>query len=230
MTRQPCVLVVEDEDSMLAGIEYALAREGYEVLTARDGEAALKLLAERAPDLVLLDLMLPRRSGYEVLQALRRDGRELPVIVVSARGEELDKVKGLDLGADDYVTKPFGLAELLARVRARLRRHARAEEALPDAFLLGELRVDLRARQVERPDGPQDLTVREVDMLVLLWRERGQPVSRRRFLDEVWGVDGFPTTRTIDQHVARLRQKLEPDPARPVHLLTVHGVGYKLAT
>src|SRR5688572_3050564 len=115
MSRKPCVLVVEDEESMLAGLDYALQREGYEVLQARDGEAALRMLAERAPDLVLLDLMLPRRSGYEVLDRLRRDGRELPVIVVTARGEELDKVKGLDLGADDYVTKPFALAELLAR-------------------------------------------------------------------------------------------------------------------
>lgn len=228
MSRRPCVLVVEDEESMLAGMQYALAREGYEVLVASDGESALALLAARAPDLVLLDVMLPRRSGLDVLKAMRRDGREVPVILVTAKGEELDRVKGLDLGADDYVVKPFSLAELLARVRARLRGKSRAMDAVPDAFALGAVRVDLRARRAERPEGAVDLTVREVEMLALLWRERGMSVSRRQFLDEVWGVEGFPTTRTIDQHVARLRQKVELDAARPVHLLTVHGVGYRL--
>src|SRR5690606_18371348 len=142
-------------------------------------------LAERAPDLVLLDVMLPKRSGYDVLQSLRRDGRTLPVILLTAKGQETDVVKGFDLGADDYVTKPFGLAELLARVRARLRGKEQ-EDDTPDAFEIGPARVDLRAMRVELGGDAQELSLRECDMLRLLWRERGRPVTRERFLDEVW--------------------------------------------
>lgn len=213
---------------MAAGLEYALGREGYEVQLARDGEEALESLRQAAPDLVLLDVMLPRRSGLDVLRSLRREGRELPVILLTARGQDLDVVRGLDLGADDYVTKPYSLSELLARIRARLRGVAGRAEDVPDSFPLGTAMVDLRAMRVQRGARSEDLTVREVELLKLLWRERGRPVSRERFLDEVWGLDGFPTTRTVDQHVARLRRKLEADPRRPRHVLTVHGVGYKL--
>lgn len=222
----PKILIVEDEESMAAGLEYALQREGYEVELARDGAAALETLRRAAPDLVLLDVMLPKRSGFDVLSTLRREGRELPVILLTAKGQELDKVRGLDLGADDYVTKPYALAELLARIRARIRR--RSSDDVPDTFPVGPNVVDLRAMCVQRTEGATELSVREVEMLKLLWRERGRPVSRERFLDEVWGANGFPTTRTVDQHVARLRPKLEPDAGKPRHLLTVHGVGYKL--
>jgi DNA-binding response OmpR family regulator len=222
------ILVVEDEEAMVAGLEYALEREGYEVLCARDGESALATLRSSAPDLVLLDVMLPRRSGFDVLRALRREGRAVPVIVVTAKGQEIDKVHGFDLGADDYVTKPFSLAELLARIRARLRRRAAKADDVPDAFELGDARVDLRAMQVQRGGAATALTLREVDMLKLLWRERGRPVSRERFLEEVWGQERFPTTRTVDQHMAKLRQKVEADPAHPRHLLTAFGVGYRL--
>ena len=172
--------------------------------------------------------MLPRKSGFDVLATLRRAGRALPVIFLTAKGQEVDVVHGFDLGADDYVVKPFRLAELLARIRARLRRSADEGEAVPDAFELGPRAVDLRSMEVRGGPGAESLTVREVEMLRLLWRERGHAVSRARFLDEVWGLDGFPTTRTVDQHVARLRQKIEADPAEPKHLLTVFGVGYKL--
>jgi len=228
MSQKARILVVEDEEALVAGLEYALAREGYELLLARDGQAALELLRATAPDLVLLDVMLPKRSGLDVLAALRREGRSVPVILVTAKGTELDKVKGLDLGADDYVTKPFGLSELLARIRAHLRRHASGADDALDGFDLGDARVDLRAMRVSRGTEETPLTLREVDMLKLLWRERGRPVSRERFLDEVWGKTRFPTTRTVDQHVAKLRQKVELDPASPRHILTAFGVGYRL--
>ncbi len=214
----PAILVVEDEEAMVAGLEYALRREGYDVLVARDGEAALQVLRERAFDLVLLDVMMPKRSGFDVLAALRKEGRTVPVILLTAKGQEADKVKGFDLGADDYVTKPFGLAELLARVRARLRRRSDEREAAPDAIVLGQARIDLRGLAVARGGSTEALTV----------KEGGEAVPRRRFLEEVWRQDRFPTTRTVDQTIARLRQKIEVDPAHPRHLLTVHGVGYRL--
>ncbi len=222
------VLLVEDEESLRAGLIYALEREGYRVDVAADGEAALAALRASAPDLVLLDVMMPKVSGFEVLEALRAEGREVPVILLTAKGEEADRVRGLDLGADDYVVKPFGLAELLARVRARLRRRATDAAEVPDSFEVGDARVDVPALAVVRAEGSTPLTVREADMLKLLYRERGRPVSRTRFLEEVWGHDKFPTTRTVDQHVAKLRQKIEPEPGRPRHLVTVHGLGYRL--
>jgi DNA-binding response OmpR family regulator len=218
---KPRILIVEDEEAMIAGLEYALAREGYEVAIARDGASALQQLASRAPDLVLL-------SGLEVLASLRRDGRALPVILLTAKSQEIDKVQGFDLGADDYVTKPFGLAELLARIRARLRGRPSETGAVPDQLVLGPARIDLRAMRVERGGRVEELSLREVDMLKLLWRERGRPVSRERFLDEVWGHEKLPTTRTVDQHLVKLRQKIEADPASPRHLLTAFGVGYRL--
>jgi len=222
------ILVVEDEEAMIAGLEYALAREGFEVEVARDGARALESLGRSAPDLVLLDVMLPARSGFDVLATLRRTGREVPVILLTAKSQEIDKVQGFDLGADDYVTKPFSLVELLARIRARLRRRASDTEAVPDALELGPARIDLRAMKVELAGRVEELSLREVDMLKLLWRERGRPVSRERFLEEVWGHERFPTTRTVDQHMVKLRQKVEADPARPRHLLTAFGVGYRL--
>jgi len=225
MTRAETILVVEDEASMLAGLEYALAKEGYVVRSASDGELALKAIRTASPDLVLLDVMLPKRSGLDVLRELRKEGRDVPVILLTARGQELDKVQGLDLGADDYVTKPFSLAELLARIRARLKR--RANDA-PDVFELSGARVDLKAMRVEREGASHELSLREIDMLKLLWRERGEPVSRERFLTDVWGHERFPSTRTVDQHMVKLRQKIERDPAEPRHLLTAFGVGYRL--
>ena len=228
MSTKARILLVEDEDALVAGLTYSLEREGYDVIVARDGQVALDLLGGQAPDLVLLDIMLPRRSGFDVLTALRREGRSIPVILLTAKGQETDKVRGFDLGADDYVTKPFSLAELMARVRARLRRHAMDVDDVPESFDLGPVRIDLRAMQAIHEETSHELSVREVDMLSLLWRERGRPVSRERFLDEVWGSARFPTTRTVDQHVAKLRQKVEIDPANPRYLRTAFGVGYRL--
>jgi DNA-binding response OmpR family regulator len=225
MAAQSKVLVVDDEESIRSGLEYVLAREGFDVATAGDGDEALRLLRADPPDLVLLDIMLPRRSGFDVLKALRSEGRSVPVMLLTARELDADKVHAFDLGADDYVTKPFSVAELVARVRARLRR---LPPPLPDSFALGRVQVDLRALTVRRSGRTAPLTAREVAMLRLLYRERGAAVSRERILDEVWGQDRFPTTRTIDQHITKLRRKLEPDPGNPRHLLTVFGVGYRL--
>jgi DNA-binding response OmpR family regulator len=227
MTTKPHILVVEDEESMIAGLDYALKREGYTTSIARDGAAALDLLRGSSPDLVLLDLMLPKRSGFDVLETMRRGGRATPVILLTAKGAEADKVRGFDLGADDYVTKPFSLAELLARVKARLKRRAQDGEDVPDALVLGPVVADLKALTVRRGTSVESLTVREADLLRLLWRERGRAVSRARFLDEVWR-QGDLTTRTVDQHVAQLRKKIEDDAARPTRIVTVFGVGYRL--
>lgn len=222
------VLVVDDEESIRTGLQYVLSREGYDVAVACDGEDALRRLRSDPPDLVVLDVMMPRRSGLDVLRALRGEGRSVPVILLTAMGHEADKVHGFDLGADDYMTKPFGLSELVARVRARLRRPKEKSEPVPEAFEIGRAKIDLRALTVRRKGRTAPLTVREADMLKLLYRERGSAVSREQFLDDVWGQDHFPTTRTVDQHVTKLRKKVEPDPARPRYLLTVFGVGYRL--
>ncbi len=227
MTQQR-ILVVEDEEAMAVGLEYALAREGYAVTLVRDGATALERLRRDSFELVLLDVMLPRKSGFDVLGELRHSGRDVPVILLTAKNQEIDKVHGFDLGADDYVTKPFSLVELLARVKARMRRRAGAEPDVPNELEIGPAKVDLRAMKVTLGGRTDELSLREVDMLKLLWRERGRPVSRECFLEEVWGHERFPTTRTVDQHMLKLRQKLERDPAEPKHLLTAFGVGYRL--
>jgi DNA-binding response OmpR family regulator len=227
MTQQR-ILIVEDEEAMAVGLEYALVREGYAVTLVRDGATALERLRRDSFELVLLDVMLPRKSGFDVLGELRRAGRDVPVILLTAKNQEIDKVHGFDLGADDYVTKPFSLVELLARVKARMRRRAGVEPDVPNELAIGPAQVDLRAMKVTLDGRAEELSLREVDMLKLLWRERGRPVSRERFLEEVWGHERFPTTRTVDQHMLKLRQKLERDPAEPKHLLTAFGVGYRL--
>ena len=228
MTNQRRILLVEDEDTLVTGLVYALEREGYVVEVERDGAAALARLRTSAPDLVLLDVMLPKKNGLEVLAALRREGRHVPVILLTAKGTEGDKLKGFDLGADDYVTKPFSLAELLARVRVRLRERAGSFDGVPTTFAIGPASVDLGSLRVDVDGRVSELSLKEADMLRLLWRERGKPVKREQFLDEVWKHDGFPTTRTVDQHMVKLRQKVERDPAQPKHLLTAFGIGYRL--
>lgn len=228
MTNQRRILLVEDEDTLVTGLVYALEREGYVVEVERDGAAALARLRTSAPDLVLLDVMLPKKNGLEVLAALRREGRHVPVILLTAKGTEGDKLKGFDLGADDYVTKPFSLAELLARVRVRLRERSGSFDGVPNTFAIGPANIDLGSLRVDVDGRVSELSLKEADMLRLLWRERGKPVKREQFLDEVWKHDGFPTTRTVDQHMVKLRQKVERDPAQPKHLLTAFGIGYRL--
>jgi two-component system alkaline phosphatase synthesis response regulator PhoP len=223
----PRILIVDDEPEMLRGLEDNLRFEGYQTLTAGDGERALALALSEAPDLIVLDLMLPGLSGWDVCRALRQRGLDVPVIMLTARGTEADQVSGLELGADDYVTKPFSLRELLARIRAVLRRPGPRLKF--ETFAFGEVRVHVRTRQVFRSGREVSLTRKEFELLRYFLEHQGEILTRDRLLNEVWGYDRFPTTRTVDTHVLRLRQKLEPDAERPAHFLTAHGQGYRFA-
>ena len=220
------VLVVEDDAAILRGLADNLAHEGYEVITAANGEAAYNLQKNEKPDLLILDLMLPRMSGMELCRKLRSEGVQTPILMLTARSEESDRVLGLDLGADDYVTKPFSLRELMARVRALLRRiHASAE--LLNQLQFDDVEVDFRRYVATRSGKPVEMTRKEFATLRILASRVGEVVTREELLNEVWGYEAYPVSRTVDNHVAGLRAKLEKDPARPVHIRTVHGVGYK---
>jgi two-component system alkaline phosphatase synthesis response regulator PhoP len=220
------ILVIDDEPQMLLGLRDNLELEGYEVVTATDGEQGLsKILSER-PDLVILDLMLPRKSGLDVCRELRARANTTPVVMLTARSQETDKVIGLELGADDYLTKPFSIAELLARVRAVLRR-AGGTAGLPETCTIGQVEVNFRTHQVRRHGERIYLTSREFDLLRYFVLHKGEVVTREQILNEVWGYEEAPTTRTIDNFVAKLRQKIEVEPHQPEHILTVHGLGYK---
>jgi DNA-binding response OmpR family regulator len=227
MTR---VLVIEDNRNLATGLRNNLEIEGYEVEVSGDGAVGLERARRSPPDLVILDLMLPKLDGFRVLKAIRQEALAMPVLILTARGEEADKVRGLKLGADDYVTKPFSLRELLARVQALLRRAAAGGPAsdLPMEIAFGKVRIDCKALRGKRGSKPIELTPRELKVLSVLYRERGNAVSRASLLDEVWGVDYYGSTRTLDQIIVKLRQKLEEVPAEPRHLLTVHTLGYRL--
>lgn len=220
------ILVVEDDPAILRGLADNLAFESYDVLTASDGEFACSLIREKKPDLIILDLMLPRLSGYEVCRKVRAEGITTPIVMLTARGEEADRVLGLDLGADDYVTKPFSVRELLARVRALLRRTQPARAAV-DELRMGDVVVDFRKYEVHKAGVAIEMTRKEFGVLRYLASRAGEVVSRDELLNEVWGYEATPTTRTVDNHVALIRAKLEDNPAQPRHLVTVHGVGYK---
>ena len=220
------ILVVEDEPAILRGLADNLRREQHEVFTAEDGEEGYRLVSEKRPDLVILDLMLPTLSGYEVCRKMRAEGMTMPILILTARGEETDRVLGLDLGADDYIVKPFSVRELLARVRAHLRR-AQPGRSAPDHIAVGEVAVDFRSYEARRAGEPLQMTRREFQALRLLVSRPGEVVTREEMLEQVWGLHVYPTTRTVDNHIAALRAMLEPDPAHPRHLLTVRGVGYK---
>ncbi len=210
------------------GLRINLEGEGYEVLSADDGEAGLAMARADRPDLVILDVMLPKMNGLQVLQTIRREGLLMPIIVLSARTGEMDKVAGLELGAEDYVAKPFSLAELLARVKAALRRGPRAPELAPrSVYLFGEIRVDVPARTVTRAGGPVDITATEFDVLLCLIEARGVALTREQIFERVWGLNHHGTPRTIDNFIQQLRAKLEADPRQPRHLLTVRGIGYR---
>jgi len=230
MTRPPeravTVLIVEDDTSLARGLAHNLEYEGYRVLSAGDAESALALLPEQEVDLIVLDVMLPRMSGLDLCRALRADQARTPIVMLTARGEEADRVLGLELGADDYVTKPFSVPELLARIKAVLRR-TRQEEAAPGLCTFGTAEVDFQRFEARAGGQPVHLSPKQFGLLQYLVRHEGRPVPRAELLDEVWGYDDPPTTRTVDNHVADMRAKLEEDPANPAHILTVHGVGYK---
>ena len=223
------ILVIEDDLAILRGLKDNLEYESYEVMTAADGEQGYCLIQEKKPDLIILDLMLPKMSGYELCRKVRGEGVTIPILMLTARGEEMDQVLGLDLGADDYVTKPFSVPELLARLRAILRRVQKSRsEDLPDELRFGKVVVDFRRFEARKEGKNLNLSRKEYGVLRLLVARAGEVVTRDELLDEVWGYDQYPTTRTVDNHVALLRSKLEDDPSEPRHLLTVHGVGYKL--
>lgn len=220
------ILLVEDDTSILRGLELNLKVEGYTVLAARDGEAALKLLRSATPDVMLLDIMLPKLSGYEVIRAARQAYPELPILVLSAKGQEADKVLGLSLGADDYITKPFGLAELLARVRAALRRRRR-EDAEGPHLSFGNIVLDPVSRRVTVGGRAADMTAREFDLLRYFVSRPDVAVTREEIMRVVWGTDHYGTPRTVDNFVARLRSKIGDDPDKPLHIQTVRGYGYR---
>jgi DNA-binding response OmpR family regulator len=221
------LLVIEDELPMRTALQDVLEAEGYRVLTAADGEVGLKRAIEEKPDLILLDLMMPKLDGYALCAELRRLSNPVPVLMLTAKGHVEDRVRGLDAGADDYLVKPFSTDELLARVRALLRRVQRSTKTL-DALKLGEVRVDFAKQQAWRGRKPLHLTTKEFAALRLLAECAGEVVSRDRFLDVVWGYAAFPTTRTVDTHIASLRSKIEKNPDEPRWIKTVHGVGYRL--
>lgn len=227
MTR---ILVVEDNRNLATGLRNNLEIEGYDVEVAAEGATGLSLARSWTPDLIVLDLMLPKMDGYRVLQTLREEGIDTPVLILSARGEETDKVLGFHLGADDYVAKPFGLLELLARVDALLRRASAASAAarLATAVTFGDVHVDPGTHTVQRNGAPVALRPKEYDLLIALLQRRGQVVSRAELLEEVWGYSGEVYSRTVDTHVAELRRKLEENAAEPRHILTVRKTGYRI--
>lgn len=229
MSEPPRILLVEDEPGLVLTLSDRLRREGFTVDTAGDGETGLEKAATGTFDLVLLDVMLPRKNGFDVLRDLRQRAVETPVIMLTARGQVVDTVVGLKLGADDYLSKPFEMMELLARIEARLRRRTSAPATVPAAegYQFGDVRVDYRSAEVFRGAEPIDLSAREYQLLRHLIEHRGAIVSRDQLLDEVWGYNAMPSTRTVDVHVAWLRQKIEPNPRHPQYLVTVHGLGYK---
>ena len=222
------VLLVEDEPGLVMTLVDRLTREGYEIESTGDGQSALERASAEAFDLVLLDVMLPRLSGFDVMRELRKRGVETPVIMLTARGQVVDKVVGLKLGADDYVTKPFEMVELLARIEAKLRRAPTVPHPA-EGHQFGDIRMDFRKAVITRAGEPLDLSAREFQLLRYFVEHRGATLSREELLNEVWGYHSMPSTRTVDVHVAWLRQKIEPNPRHPQYILTVHGLGYKFA-
>jgi len=223
------ILIIEDDAAILRGLKDNLEYESYEVLSAADGEEGYYLIKEKKPDLIILDLMLPKMNGYELCRKVRNEGFTTPILMLTARGEEMDRVHGLDLGADDYVTKPFSVPELLARIRAIMRRIQKVKTGdMPSDLKFCEVSVDFKCFEARKGDKVLDMSRKEFGILRLLAARAGEVITRDELLDEVWGYDQYPTTRTVDNHIALLRTKLEDDPSKPRHLITVHGVGYKL--
>lgn len=225
--RKKRVLVVEDDASISLGLALNLEKEGYEVMTAADGDTGLRAAREHRPDLVVLDVMMPGKNGFEVLDTLRREGLQMPVIVLSAKSSELDKVTGLELGAEDYVAKPFSLAELLARVRAALRRAAMSGDEGARGYHFADVHIDLDTREVRRAGTIVEFTQTEFDVLVFFVTSRGKALAREDIFRHVWGENHHGTPRTVDNFIQQLRAKLEVDPQNPRHFLTVRGMGYR---
>jgi len=221
------ILLVEDDPSLAMGLCDALEFEGFRVVHSSRGADAIEQAKRHSPDCILLDLMLPDLNGYQVCEQIRRSDARTPILMLTARGQEADKIRGLDVGADDYVTKPFSVGELLARIRAVLRRTTR-NAAVDLPFLVGDSSIDPSAHTLTRAGQSEQLSFYEVELLKLLFERQGQPVSRDDILKRVWGIEANPTNRTVDNFVVKLRKKIEAEPAQPRHILTVYGLGYKL--
>lgn len=226
--KKSLVAIIEDDEGVRQALVLNLELEGFQIITAGDGEAGLELVRTRNPDLIILDVMMPRKDGLQTCRELREEGNSTPIILLTARSEELDKVLGLELGADDYLAKPFGMRELVARIRALLRRTAHSDEINQIEF--DDVAIDFRAYKAERNKQPLELSAREYRLLRYLVAKSGTVVTRDELLDEVWGYSSYPSTRTVDNHIARLRQKIERNVNQPRHILTVHGVGYKFVS
>ena len=224
---QPIILLVEDDPALALGLHDALSFEGYRVVHKCNGQDGLDAIHAESPNCVILDLMLPGLNGYQVCSQAREAGSTIPILMLTARGQEADKIRGLDVGADDYVTKPFSVGELLARVRALLRRRQPAMES-SSSFRIGDVDIDVQAQAFSRNGERIDASFYEIELLRLLYERHGAPVSRDEILDRVWGSKAMPTNRTVDNFVVKLRKKLEPTPDKPRHILTVYGFGYKL--
>jgi DNA-binding response OmpR family regulator len=220
------ILIIEDEPAMVAGLRDNFEYEGYDVISAGDGVEGLERALAYDPDLVVLDVMMPLMSGLDVCKQLKAKRPSIPIIMLTARGQEIDKVVGLELGADDYVTKPFSIRELLARVKAVLRRVSQPTAA-PEVYRFSDVEVNIRGNEVRRASALVDLSAKEFALLAYFISHPAETLSRDRLLDEVWGYENYPSTRTVDTHILRLRQKLEPNPEEPRFILTVHGIGYK---
>jgi len=224
------ILIIEDEEDLVKGLKLNLRGEGYEVDWAYDGREGLLKAQEAAPNLIILDIMLPKMDGLEVCRELRQKNIGIPIIMLTAKGEEIDKVVGLEVGADDYLTKPFSIRELLARIKALLRRANREEKSVPKVYRFGEVEIDFATFKVRRKGEEFELTSLEVEILKHLISHQGQVVTREALLDKVWGYDKFPTTRTIDNHILKLRKKIEDDPSHPRHIFSVYGEGYRFTS
>lgn len=221
------ILIIEDEEDLVKGLKINLVDEGYEVDYALNGKAGLEKALTEKSDLILLDIMLPGMNGLEICKELRRKNIDIPILMLTAKGEEIDKVIGLEMGADDYISKPFSIRELLARVKAHLRRENRGGETVQEVVHLESIKIDFGHYKIIRENDEIDLTSLEVDVLRYLIGQNGRVVSRDDLLDKIWGYEKFPTTRTIDNHILKLRKKVEEDPNHPKHILTVYGGGYR---
>ena len=221
------ILIIEDEEDLAKGLKLNLEDEGYKVDWASEGSEGLHKAFEDTPDLIILDIMLPKKNGLEVCQELRQKNINIPIIMLTAKGEEIDKVIGLELGADDYMTKPFSIRELLARIKVQLRREKTEERIASKSFRFGDMEVDFAHFKVRRNDKDLKLTSLEVEILRFMIDRRGEVVTRDDLLDKIWGYEKFPTTRTVDNHILKLRKKIEKDPSNPRYILSVYGGGYR---
>ncbi|MCL4694972.1 MAG: response regulator transcription factor [Candidatus Hydrogenedentes bacterium] len=223
------VLIAEDDAHIRNGLAEILRDEGYETLTARDGREALALFKQQTPDFICLDIMMPGVNGYDVCREIRKESAAVPIVFISAKSEEVDKVLGLELGADDYILKPFGVREVVARIRAVTRRcfATKPGAQLEEPFVMGDLEIVPSQLRARRGDEAIDLSLRDVRILSLLHLNRGSVVGRNTFFDECWGMDHMPNSRTLDQHISQLRKRIERDPKNPEIIRTVHGVGYR---